>query len=461
MSPTVETFPHRVEKSWLDRVLSIVTDVHSGEGFSALLLTVNIFYLMAFYYVLKVVRDALILSQSGAAAASYTSAGQAILLLALIPAYGAVASRVNRLTLVCGVTLFFASNLVIFYVLGNAGVRLGIAFYLWAGVFNMMAVAQFWAFANDLYTPERGKRLFPLLGVGMTLGALVGSAATKALFGGMGPYTLMLIAAAGLLIPVGLTIWVHFRERAAKRDAAAAEAEQPLGKIGGFELILKQRYLLYLALFVLMLNLVNTIGQFVWFTKITSEAVSAVAPDVANGSTRELSKEETEAVAKLIGPMNADLFTWVNLLAFLFQTFLVSRIFKYVGVRGAMFILPIVALAGYSMIAIVPVLGVIRLAKIAENSTDYSISNTTRNALFLPLSREAKYKAKQAIDAFFVRTGDLLQAGVVFVGTTLAFGIRQYAILNIVFVGVWLVLALAIAREHRKLVPADTVKEAA
>src|SRR3954466_12765954 len=111
MSPTVEAFP-RMQKSWLDRALSIVTDVRPGEGFSALLLTANIFYLMVFYYVLKVVRDALILSQSGAAAASYTSAGQAILLLALVPAYGVVASRVNRLTLVCGVTLFFASNLV-------------------------------------------------------------------------------------------------------------------------------------------------------------------------------------------------------------------------------------------------------------------------------------------------------------------------------------------------------------
>ena len=72
-------------------------------------------------------------------------------------------------------TLFFASHLLIFYVLGLAGVRIGIAFYLWIGVFSMVVVAQFWAFANDLYTNDRGKRLFPILGMGANLGAVAGS----------------------------------------------------------------------------------------------------------------------------------------------------------------------------------------------------------------------------------------------------------------------------------------------
>ena len=126
---------------------------------------------------LKIVRDALILSEAGAVAASYASAGQALLMLGFVPAYGAFASRVNRVWLICGVTLFFASHLLIFSLLGAAGVRIGIAFYLWIGVFNMAAVAQFWAFANDLYSTERGKRLFPVVGIGASLGAVVGSGA--------------------------------------------------------------------------------------------------------------------------------------------------------------------------------------------------------------------------------------------------------------------------------------------
>jgi AAA family ATP:ADP antiporter len=138
----------------------------------------------------------------------------------------------------------------------------------------------------------------------------------------------------------------------------------------------------------------------------------------------------------------------------------VSRVFKYAGVRVALFILPAIALGGYTLIALMPLFAVVRWAKILENSTDYSIQNTTRHALFLPTSREAKYKAKQAIDSFFVRAGDLGQAAVVFIGTTLAFSIRSFATVNIVLVLVWIGLAVAIAREHRALVPVDAEKAA-
>ena len=449
-------------KTWVERSLSVITDVRPGEGVSALLLATNGFFLLAFYYILKVIRDALILSESGAVAASYSSAGQALLLLAFVPAYSALASRVNRLRLICGVTLFFASNLVAFYLVGVSGIRIGIPFYLWVGVFNMTAVAQFWAFANDLYSTERGKRLFPILGLGANVGALVGSAATALIFGGIGPYPLLLIAAAGLLIPVALTIWVNTRERAARRDAAGGQAEQPLAKANGFKLVFSQRYLFLMAVMVLLLNLVNTLGNFMQNTLVRQYAVNgAVTDEAGRQGDRELTEEETEAVAASVGSITGGILTWVNLLTMLFQALLVSRIFKAIGVRGALFILPVIALGGYTAIALLPVLGVVRVSKILENSTDYSISNTTRHALFLPLSREAKYTGKQAIDAFFVRFGDFLQAGVVLLGTTLAFGVRHYALLNIAFVVVWLFVARAIAREHKKLVPVEVEERAA
>jgi AAA family ATP:ADP antiporter len=450
------------EKSWLDRGLSVITDVKAGEGASALLLAVNVFFLLAFYSVLKIIRDALILSEAGAVAASYSSAGQALLLLVFVPAYSAFAARVNRLWLVCGVTLFFASNLILFYLAGMAGFRIGIPFYLWIGVFSMSAVAQFWAFANDLYSTERGKRLFPILGVGANLGALVGAGATAAIFGGIGPYPLLLIAAAGLIIPIGLTIWVHLRERAARRDAAAGQAEQPLAKTNGFKLVFSQRYLTLMAGLVLLLNLVNTLGGFMQNTLVRASAVNEVVADEAGREgQRPLTETETRAVAASIGTIQGGIQTWVNLLSFLIQAFIVSRIFSLIGVRGALFILPIIALGGYTAIALLPTLGVVRIAKILENSTDYSISNTTRHAFFLPLSREAKYAGKQVIDAFFVRFGDFLQAGVVFIGTTLALGVRHYALMNIAFAIVWLFVARAITLEHRKMVPVESQEKAA
>ncbi len=97
--------------------------------------------------------------------------------------------------------------------------------------------------------------------------------------------------------------------------------------------------------------------------------------------------------------------------------FAVSRIFKYAGVRAALFILPGLAMASYSMLLWLPLLPVIRWVKIMENGADYSIQNTTMHALFLPTSREAKYKAKAAIDMFFKRAGDVLEAGIVKAGS--------------------------------------------
>ena len=447
--------PAARRKSIPERALSIFTDVRPGEGTSALLLAANGFYLLAFYQVLKIVREALILSESGAVVASYASAGMALVLFFFVPAYSAFAARVNRVRLICGVTFFFASHLLIFWALGSAGVHIGVAFYIWIGVFNMVAVAQFWSFANDVYSSERGKRLFPLVGVGATLGALIGAGLATALFGGIGPYRLMLIAAAGLLVPVALTIVVHRREKGYQQakeveGLALNDGERPLAKSDGFRLVLGSRYLLMIAMMVLVFNLVNTLGGFMMNTLITQTAKNAAAAAGAGFDERAM-------IATLSGTVQ----TSANLVAFFLQAFVVSRIFKHAGVRGALFVLPAIAALGYTAVALLPMLAVVQWIKIFENGTDYSIQNTTRHALFLPTSREVKYNAKQAIDTFFVRTGDLLQALIVFVGVQLALSIRGFALVNVVLVAVWLALALGIAREHRKMPGAETAERAA
>jgi hypothetical protein len=111
---------------------------------------------------------------------------------------------------------------------------------------------------------------------------------------------------------------------------------------------------------------------------------------------------------------------------------------------------PAIALTGYPVILPPPILGLVRVLKILDNSTDYSIQNTARQALFLPTSREAKYKGKAAIDAFFMRFGDVLQAGIVYAGTALGFALSSFAALNVAFTQVWFFIAAALAREYKK-----------
>ena len=131
------------KKGWLERTLSIFAPVRPGEGATSLLLAVNVFLLLASYYILKTVRESLILTEGGAEVKSYSAAGQALLLLLVVPAYGAFASKVSRMRLIAGVTLFFISNLLVFSLLGGRGVPVGVAFFLWVGMPSITRVLNF------------------------------------------------------------------------------------------------------------------------------------------------------------------------------------------------------------------------------------------------------------------------------------------------------------------------------
>lgn len=422
-------------KSRLEKLLSVFADVRAGEGASALLLTACIFLLLGAYYLLKPVREALILSESGAEVKSYSAAAQAALLLGVIPLYGWIATKVNRMRLLTGLTVFFAANLALFWFLGSQGVREGIAFYIWLGIFNMFMVSQFWAFANDIYTEGQGKRLFPFIGVGMSVGALAGSMAVPPLVkkAGLAPYTFMLIAAAILLACVALMWMVNTREKRSAAPEVARESEEPLGKEGGFQLIFRDKYLFWIAVLIVLLNVVNTVGEYALGKLVVTEAARAGAEPKA-----------------FISEFYGEFYTVVNFLGLALQALATSRVFRYAGVRGALFILPVLAVISYSVLAVAPVLAVVRWTKVLENSTDYSIMNTVRQALWLPTTREAKYKAKAAIDAFFVRGGDVLQAGIIYAGASIGAGIAGFAWLNVALTAAWLYAAGRIAAEHRK-----------
>ncbi|HKQ69759.1 MAG TPA: Npt1/Npt2 family nucleotide transporter [Polyangiaceae bacterium] len=427
----------------LDRVLRVFADVKPGEGVTALLLTCNVFLLLLAYYLLKIVREPLILASGGAEVKTYAAVGQAILLVPFVRLYGYLAGRLGRTRLITSVTLFFAGNLVLFFVLARAGVRLGVPFYLWVGIFNLGVIAQFWSFANDVYSEAEGKRLFPILGVGSSVGAVAGSRVAKLLIRPFGPHSLMLVAAVILTLCLGLTYAVNRRDADRKRASEGTEAftEAPIGAGGGFALLLRDRYLGMVALLTLLLNWVNTTGEYVLDRAL-------VQASLAGGATRG-------AAERFIGEFKADYFSWVNVTGVILQLFVVSRVIRYVGVRGALLVLPMVALFGYGTLAALPVLSIIFVAKVAENSVDYSLQNTARQALFLVTDREAKYKAKAAIDTFVVRAGDVLAAAVVWLGSKAQWSTQQFIAMNLLLVVGWLVVVAFLGREHvRRLAPA-------
>lgn len=419
------------DKGTLERLLSPVADVHRGETSSVLLMTLTMFLILAAYYMLKTAREVFILSEGGAEVKSYSSAGQALLLLVLVPAYGAFASRVNRVQLVRWVTLFFVANLVLFLLALGAGLKIGIVYFLWVGIFNVMVIAQFWAFANDLYTPEQGKRLFPLIGVGSSLGAWIGSLRAGYLLSSMGPKRL-LVAGAVLLTVCALLSSVVDRVTTRGGSAQAKRSEEKIaGGQSGFGMILSDRYLMLIAALTVLLNVVNTSGEYLFGRYVVDTARAMYGDGAASQAARE----------QFIGTTYSSFYSSVNLVGFLLQMFVVSRVFKFLGVGKALFIHPTVALFGYLMMLRTPSFEAIRTLKIADNSLDYSLGNTTKQALWLPTSREAKYKAKQAVDSFCQRAGDVLQAGVVYAGELASMAVPGFAAINIVLTLGWLATA--------------------
>jgi AAA family ATP:ADP antiporter len=419
------------DKGTLERLLSPIADVRRGEAPSVLLMALTMFLILAAYYMLKTAREVFILSEGGAEVKSYSSAGQALLLLVLVPAYGAFASRVNRVQLVRWVTLFFVSNLALFLLALRAGLHIGIVYFLWVGIFNVMVIAQFWAFANDLYTQEQGKRLFPLIGVGSSLGAWVGSVRAGYVLESMGPRRLLVGGAITLAICVLLSQLVDRATTRGTPDQSAKSDEKIAGTQSGFGMILSDRYLTLIAALTVLLNVVNTSGEYLFGRYVVDTAKAMYGDGPASQAARE----------QFIGTTYSNLYSYVNMIGFLLQMFVVSRVFKVLGVGKALFIHPIVALTGYLMMLRAPSFEAMRWLKIADNSIDYSLGNTTKQALWLPTSREAKYKAKQAVDSFCMRAGDVVQAGIVYVGEQAAMAVPAFAAVNVVLTAGWLTVA--------------------
>src|ERR1044072_873893 len=168
----------------LDRVLALFADVRSGEGATVVLMSLNVFLLLVAYYVLKTVREPLILMAGGAQLKSYASAAQALTLGAYVPVYGWVASKLPRQRFLMAVVLFFIGCIQLFFIGSRIGVpHLGFIFFVWVGIFSLTMIAQFWSYANEIYARADGERLFPLIAVGSAAGAPLGAALAEWLFG--------------------------------------------------------------------------------------------------------------------------------------------------------------------------------------------------------------------------------------------------------------------------------------
>lgn len=436
----------------LHRWLRLFTEVRAGEAGPALLLLTNIFLVLTAYYFIKPVREgwlavSVIGDLSKMEVKAYSSFAQTMTLLLLIPFYARLTESWTRRQLVGRVGLFFLLTLVLFWIFhpGHALVHipyLGVVFYVWVGIFAVTLVAQFWSVAADLYGEERGKRLFPLIAVGASAGAVAGSWMSEQLVKHWQVETLDLLLYA--TVPLGMALGVARyvdRHGVTKSHAGSVRSEQPAAADGrgAYRLIWETYYLRTTAFMIFIMFWVMTNGENILFGAV-QQALAAEGVSTAAGI-----KDGTSA-------FYSNLYFWVNLTGLLLQAFVVSRLQRAGGFGALMLAPPLVSLLSYGAMAASNALSIITTAKIVENATNYSVNNTARQVLWLPASREMIYKAKVAIDTLCVRFGDGLAALTVLIGTRmLQLDIGEFLAFNLVLILIWLALAILVVREHRRL----------
>lgn len=443
----------------LERFLGIFAVVRAREGVTSLLLVANIFLILMAYYFIKPVREgwlsvSAIGSLSKLEIKAYSAFGQSILLLAILPLYAKMAARLTRRRLITNTAFICSVLLLLFWLLhpGFLAARIayaGVLFYMFVGIFSVTLVAQFWSFASDLYGQEMGKRLFPLVAIGASAGAVVGSWAGEHLMrlNWLDAFDLIPCAIIPLFFAVMLARYIDQRGSRDKPSPdlykRALEPAAPGGR-GAFKTILETPYLMTTAVMILLFNWIVASGDNILFGMV-QEALTAKFGQIPDPSTL------SSAINTATTSFYSGLYFWVNLTGLFLQAFIVSRLVQFGGFSLLVLTTPLISLVAYFSMAIAPVIGIIKAMKIAENSSNYSINNTARNMLWLPTTKSMMYQAKATIDTLFVRIGDGLAALTVLVGTRVwTFSMRNFLVVNIILSLLWIIIALYIAGEFRK-----------
>jgi len=452
-----------MQLSRMERLLRVFTDVRPGEGGTALLMFANVFLILCAYYFIKPLREGWIAISDVAGLSkmevkAYSSFAQSMLLLFIVGWYGRLAGRWDRVTLVTRATLFCISNIVLFWFLQPdfffAALPItGILFYLWVGMFGVFVVAQFWTFAADLYTDEAGKRMLPMVAIGATSGAAAGSwMVDKLVKSGFPMEGLLLTSTVPLLVSIVLTRRVDARERRAVAPVVSSGSQRQVAPqqglgflLDGAKLVLVSRFMLAAAAVTLLVNWVNTNGENLLF-RVIMEALAERATEHGMTDPVEIDQFTRAGTTAFYG----NFYFWVNIVALVLQSLVASRLLKYGGFAAIILVLPVIALVSYTTMALLPVLAIVKAMKVAENATDYSLNNTARHVLWLPMSSEMKFRGKPAIDTLYVRVGDGLAAVTVLIGVqVLALATETFFVFNVSLVVLWLVFTLLLIREHR------------
>jgi AAA family ATP:ADP antiporter len=418
--------------AWITRLVQV-----EPRELRALLWSFAYFFsLLCGYYILRPMRDAMGIA-GGVERLHWLFTGTFVAMLAAVPLFGWVTSRLPRRRFLPYVYYFFIANLLVFYVLlGAEGshVYAARAFFIWTSVYNLFVVSVFWSFMADLYTNAQAKRLFGFVAAGGSAGALAGPVLAATLARPLGTPALLLVSAAFLGVAVlcihRLLAWSAEQRGDTPAEKRSAET-RPLGGgvVAAIPLVLRSPYLLGIALFMLLFTTASTVLYFQQ-AQIVRDAFAS-------------SEERTSVFAAVDFAVNA--------LTITIQVLLTGRLVRALGVAWTLAIVPVLLGLGFVALGFAPVLGVIVAVQILRRAGDYAITRPAREMLYVVLGREEKYKAKNFIDTVVYRGGDAVSAWAFAGLRAMGLSLGAIAFVAVPVAGLWAWLAYRLGRRQEAL----------
>ncbi len=414
-----------------------LVDARPGEAAPALWAFASFFSLLAGYYVLRSLREEMGI-RGGVDNLPWNFTATFALMLVALPLYSRLVARLPRARAVPLVYRFFLVTLVAFWALFRAGVAPALvarAFFVWVSVYGLFVVSVFWSLVVDLFSTDQGKRLFGLVAAGGSAGAIAGPLCVELVVGVVGVTNLVLVSALLLeLSTQAMGRIIHWSRRGGRSDSRAAPGGGQDGAAlggsawSGVELVFRDRYLLGIALQMLLFTLASTLLYFQ-----TAHLVAASGLDSA-ARTRLFARVDLA----------------VNVAALLTGSLVTGRIVQKLGLGAALAFVPALTAAGFALTAGWPTFWVLAAFQALRRAASYAVERPAREVLYTVVTREERYKSKAFVDTVVYRAGDAgsawLARGLSAAGAGIAGSLLLAVPVGLAGVG----LALWLAREERR-----------
>jgi AAA family ATP:ADP antiporter len=417
-------------------------DVRPGEGTPLLVTFVYMALAVGSFLLAKPIRNGLFLGEYGASKLVYVYVMVPLVLSLLVPLYTAVAERVGERLVVTGSLLLLAASVLAFWwtLSYHPAPWLSAAFYVWVNCYGVIASVQAWTFASAVFDMRQARRLFGLVGSGASCGAILGGLLAGILVGALGTINLLLVL-AGLIAATAVVAnagWHLRRPDATPSRLTTVEAETRARRrvpiFDTISLVARTPYLRNIALLVSVVAITTLWTQFLF-----------------QAGAEQQFAGDADRMTRFFGHFNSVL----GVAALIVQVLATGPALRRFGLGVTILLLPVLLTMGIFAIVLTASMWAVLMTSAFDQGFRFSIDKATFELLYLPIGSATKTQVKSTIDLMISRVADGVGAVLLGLATTgffvlpgAGFGLRGVAVVSLLLIVGWIVLAVALRRGY-------------